>query len=93
MRRSSCEPLTDNGVARLEARRHELNLTKPELLARFEKALRDHGIMLTTASAKMRLDRVFNPRMRRPISEPTKMALASALDWSFAEIQEALWGE
>lgn len=46
--------------------------------------------MHTFASARMRLDRVLNPRLRRPTSEATLIALAAALDWTFLDLEAAL---
>jgi hypothetical protein len=38
----------------------------------------------------MRVDRVFYPRMRCPISETTKVALAQALEWTLLEFEKAI---
>ncbi len=85
MRQSHCEMLSDLQVAQIELRRKALGLTTSVLLQRFAAALKTSGCNQTISSAKMRLDRVINPRMRRPISDETKNALARALDWDFQE--------
>jgi len=38
----------------------------------------------------MRLDRIFYSKMRCPMSETTKLALARALDWSLLDLQKAI---
>jgi DNA-binding NarL/FixJ family response regulator len=40
----------------------------------------------------MRLDRVLNPKMRRPITEVTQIALAQALEWSLRDFEETVLG-
>ena len=67
-----------------------LGLSRAGLLKRFEAALQREGCVHTLSSAKMRLDRVLNPRLRRPATEPTLMALASALEWSFPQLEAEL---
>lgn len=90
MRRSTSEYLSDAQVVRFEKRRKALNLTRDELLERFDRALRAAGGVYDMAAAKMRLDRVFNSRMRRPISERTKAALAAALDLTLEEFDDLI---
>jgi thiamine pyrophosphate-dependent acetolactate synthase large subunit-like protein len=93
IRRSSCEKLSDAQVAKIEARRRTLNLTREKLLERFDQFLKEAGFVYDgLGAAKMRLDRVLNPRMRRPISESTKVALAQALGWTIAQFEKALSG-
>jgi hypothetical protein len=82
--------LSNAQVARLETRRKMLGLSRAGLLKRFEAALQREGCVHTLSSAKMRLDRVLNPRLRRPATEPTLMALASALEWTFPELEAEL---
>jgi hypothetical protein len=94
MRRSISELLSDAQVARLEKRRKELNLTRDELLQRFDRALRATGCVYDdVGAAKMRLDRVFNSRMRKPISERTKAALAHALDLTLVQFEQTISGK
>lgn len=90
MRRSSCQSISDAQVARLESRQKALGLTRATLLLRFEEALKRSGSVHTEAAAKMRLDRVLNRRMRRPMSEGTKSALAQALDWTIPQLERAI---
>jgi hypothetical protein len=90
MRDSRSESLSDLQVAQLERRRIGLSLTRPMLLERFAQALKEAGCVHTAAAAKMRLDRIFNPRMRRPVSESTKAALATALEWNLRQLETAL---
>lgn len=90
MRHSSSEILSDAQVALIERRRKTLGVTCGALLERFERALKTAGYVHTEAAAKMRLDRILNPRMRRPMSEPTKAALAQALDWTVPEFEAAI---
>lgn len=85
--------LSNPQVARIHRRRKALGLTMPDLLARFADALRRAGSVHTTAAAKMRLDRVLNPRMRKPVSEETKRALARALEWTLEELEQSVEGE
>jgi hypothetical protein len=77
-------------VAELESRRKTLGLTRAMLLHRFEEALRKAGCIHTDEAVKMRLNRIFNRRMRRPLSEETQAALAAALDWSIPELESAI---
>ena len=90
MRHSYSQKLSDAQVVRLETRRKMLGLSRAGLLVRFEESLQREGCVHTLASAKMRLDRVLNPRLRRPVSEGTLLALAEALDWSLLELESAL---
>ena len=90
MRRSFSQLLSDAQISRLETRRKILGLTRAALLNRFEEALQREGCVHTFASARMRLDRVLNPRLRRPTSEATLIALAAALDWTFLDVEAAL---
>lgn len=90
MRHTSCQRLSDAQVAQLEAHRKTLGLTQRALLQKFEEALNKDGCIHTPAAGKMRLDRVFNRRMRRPMSEDTKSALAAALDWSVPQLESAI---
>jgi hypothetical protein len=91
MRRpSSGLRLSNAQVAELESRRKTLGLTRATFLRKFESALRDAGCIHTDAAVKMRLNRVFNPRMRRPMSEETEIALAVALDWNLSQLEHAI---
>ena len=90
---SSCELLTDNGVARLEKRRRQLELTKAEFRLRVDEVLAARGLHHSRRATRMRLDRVFLPRMRRPISELTRIVLASALEWRLDQLEAALRGK
>jgi transcriptional regulator with XRE-family HTH domain len=91
MRRSSSEYLSDAQVVRLEKRRKSLNLTRDKLLQKFDRALRNTGCAYDDiTAAKMRLDRVFNSRMRKPISEATKAALAQALDLTLEQFDQLI---
>lgn len=82
--------LNDAQIKRLELRRKILGLTRADLLHRFEEALRRQGCVHTLGAARMPLDRVFNPRLRRPTSEATLVALASALEWTLLELESEL---
>jgi hypothetical protein len=90
MRHSGCEKISGEQVVRLEERRRALGLTRADLLQRFARALKDSGCVHSAEAAKMRLDRVFNPRMRRPMSESTKAALGMALGWKMDELDKAI---
>lgn len=90
MRHSLSQILSDAQVDRLEVRRKLLGLTRAGLLSRFEEALQREGCVHTLGAAKMRLDRVLNPRLRRPASEATLLALARTLDWTLPELESAL---
>jgi hypothetical protein len=87
---SLSQNLTDAQIQQLELRRKMLGRTRTDLLHRFEEALRGQGCVHTLAAARMRLDRVLNPRLRRPTSEATLIALASALGWTLLELEAAL---
>lgn len=50
------------------------------------------GVVQSHSAVKMRLDRVFYSRMRRPLSETTKLALARTLGWTLLEFEEAIAG-
>jgi len=95
MRWSTPELLSDAQVARLQRRlQKELGLTSAQFLARFKQALReDTGFVQSHAAAKMRLDRVFYPRMRTRTSDTTKLALARALDWTLLQLENAIAGK
>lgn len=96
MRWSAPEPklLSDAQVARIQRRQKKLGLTSAQLLGRFKEALKeDKEVVQSHAAAKMRLDRVFYSRMRRRISDTTKVALARALEWTVLEFDEAIAGE
>ena len=71
--------LSDAEVALLEARRKALDLSLPRFRERFDEGLRRDGVNLADNSVRMRLDRVLNPRLRRPATEQTLRALAWAL--------------
>jgi hypothetical protein len=90
MRHSHSQTLSDAQVARLEYRRKALGYSRGALLLRFEEALQRDGYVHSLASAKMRLDRVVNPYLRRPVSEATLLALAAALDWTLPELEAAI---
>jgi hypothetical protein len=90
MRHSHSQTLSGAQVARLEYRRKALGYSRRALLLRFEKALQRDGYVHSLASAKMRLDRVVNPYLRRPVSEATLLALAAALDWTLPELEAAI---
>ena len=92
MRRSGCEKITPKQVAQLIARQKDLGLTRLQLIDRFAAALKDCGAVHSPSAAKMRFDRVFNPRMRRPMSDSTKCALARALNWSINDFEKVLQG-
>ena len=87
---SSGTILSASQVARLEKRRKELRLTRAKFVEKFDSAAKAAGCITTVWALRMRLDRVFNPKMRRPLSEPTKVALAQALDWTDAEFEKEL---
>src|SRR5436190_21477918 len=82
--------LSNAQVALLESRRKTLGLTRMMLLHRFEETLKKGGCIHTDKAVEMRLNRIFNRRMRRPMSEETEMALAAALDWSVPEFESAI---
>jgi hypothetical protein len=90
MHRPQSHSLTDTQVTLLVQRRRDLGFSPQTLRGRFEEALRRDGCVFVSASARMRLDRVLNPSMRLPASEGTLLALASALEWTLAELETAL---
>jgi hypothetical protein len=83
--------LSDAQVALIHRRRKALGLTIGDLHARFADALRARGCVHVANSAKMRLDRVLNPKMRRPVTEVTQSALAQALGWSLDDFEETIY--
>jgi hypothetical protein len=91
MRWGTPELLSDAQVDRIKDRQKELALTNEQLMERFKAALKasPKGIHSDKA-AQMRLDRIFYSRMRCPISETTKLALARALDWTLLDFQNAI---
>jgi hypothetical protein len=94
MRWGTPELLSDAQVARIQRRQKELGLTSAQFLERFKEALKEvTGGVQSHSAAKMRLDRIFYPRMRRRTSEITKLALARALGWTLLELEEAIAGE
>src|SRR5436190_21542522 len=94
MRWSAPELLSDAQVARIQRRKKECGLTSDQFLGRFKKALKEiTGVVQSHSAVKMRLDRVFYSRMRRPLSDTTKLALAHALGWTVLEFEEAIAGE
>lgn len=56
----------------------------------FPSSTWERGENLAGNSVRMRFDRVFNPRLRRPTTEPTLLALARALEWSILELEAKL---
>ena len=62
----------------------------PRFRERFDEGLRRDGVNLADNSVRMRLDRVLNPRLRRPATEQTLRALAWALQWSLLELEAKL---
>lgn len=88
MRHSYSEVLSNAAVAKIDLRRRDLNLTRSDLLLRFTDALTSAHGSRADGSAKMRLNRVLNPRLRRPLSESTKAALARSLEWTLDEFDE-----
>lgn len=90
MRYFHSQMLSDAQVAQLETRRKMLGLSRSALLLKFEAALQREGCVHALSSAKMRLDRVLNPHLRRPASETTLLALATALDWTLPQLEEEM---
>jgi hypothetical protein len=85
------ELLSDAQVARIQRRQKQIGLTNHQLLERFKDALKkETGGVQSHSAAKMRLDRIFYPRMRRPTSETTKLALARALGWTLLQLEKAI---
>jgi hypothetical protein len=94
MRWSTPELLSDAQVARIQRRKKECGLTSDQFLGRFKEALKEiTGVVQSHSAVKMRLDRVFYSRMRRPLSDTTKLALAHTLGWTLLEFDEAIAGE
>ena len=94
MRWSTPELLSDAQVARIQRRKKECGLTSEQFLGRFKEALKEiTGVVQSHSAVKMRLDRVFYSRMRRPLSDTTKLALAHTLGWTLLEFEEAIAGE
>src|SRR6476469_1226913 len=94
MRWSAPELLSDAQVARIQRRKKECGLTSDQFLERFKEALKEvTGVVQSNSAVKMRLDRVFYSRMRRPLSETTKLALAQTLGWTLVEFEDAIAGE
>jgi len=50
-------------------------------------------VVQSHSAVKMRLDRVFYSRMRRPLSDTTKLALAQTLGWTLLEFEDAIAAE
>ena len=93
MRWSTPELLSDAQVARIQRRQKERGLTSDQFLGRFKEALKEiTGVVQSDSAVRMRLDRVFYSRMRRPLSETTKLALAKTLGWTLPEFDEAIAG-
>lgn len=92
LRSSTSEMLSDAQVAQIERRRKALLVSRSVFCERFAAALKGLGGNQTAESAKKRLDRVINPRMRRPLSDETKTALATALDWTVEEFETRISG-
>jgi hypothetical protein len=91
MRWGAPELLSDAQVARIQRRQKELGLTSDQFLERFKEALKEGtGVVQSHSAVKMRLDRIFYSRMRRPTSETTKLALAHTLGWTLLEFEEAI---
>lgn len=91
MRWSTPELLSHVQVQRIKDRQKQLGLTSAQFFDRFKEALSElAGPMQSDAAVKMRLDRVFYSRMRTPLSENTKIALARALDLSLPEFEQTL---
>jgi hypothetical protein len=88
MRHSDYELLSEAQVERIHTRRKALGLTRSVLLERFTAALKKDGLGGSDGSARMRLDRALNSRMRKPFSETTESALAAALNWTLPEFEQ-----
>ena len=94
MRWGTPELLSNVQVARIQRRQKELGLTSDQFLERFKDALKENtGVVQSHSAVKMRLDRIFYSRMRRPLSETTKLALAHTLGWTLLEFEEAITGK
>jgi hypothetical protein len=59
-------------------------------VARFKASRLQGHVVQSHSDVKMRLDRVFYSRMRRPTTETTKVALARALEWTLLELEKAI---
>jgi hypothetical protein len=90
MRRSNCDKLSDVQITQLEERRRILGLTQAALREKFDCALKATGCVLNDGALKARFNRVFNRRMRRPITEENKIALARALDWTVSQFDDEM---
>jgi hypothetical protein len=91
MRWGTPELLSDLQVERIKDRQKELGLTSKEFFDRFKSALTElNGPVQSDAAVKMRLDRVFYKKMRRPTTETTKLALARALDLTLVGFEETI---
>jgi hypothetical protein len=91
MRWGTPELLSDAQVARIQRRQKEIGLTSAQFLGRFKEALKEEtGVVQSHSAVKMRLDRIFYSRMRRPMSETTKLALARTLEWTLLELEKAI---
>ncbi len=94
MRWGTPELLSDAQVARIQRRQKELGLTSDQFLERLKQALKEGaGVVQSHSAVKMRLDRIFYSRMRRPLSETTKFALAHTLGWTLLEFEKAIAGK
>jgi hypothetical protein len=61
------------------------------IFGRFKDALKEvTGLVQSNSAVKMRLDRVFYSRMRRPVSDTTTLALAYTLGWTMLEFEDAI---
>lgn len=91
MRWGTPELLSDAQVARIKDRQKELGLTTEQFFQRFKEALKElTGAVQSDSAVKMRLDRIFYSRMRCPMSETTKLALARTLDWTLLGFEKAI---
>ena len=91
MRWGTPELLSDAQVARIKDRQKELGLTTEQFSERFKEELKElKGVVQSDSAVKMRLDRIFYSRMRCPVSETTKLALARTLGWTLLEFEKAI---
>ena len=94
MRWGTPELLSDAQVARIQRQQKKLGLTSDQFLERFKEALKEKtGVVQSHSAVKMRLDRIFYSRMRRPLSETTKLALAHTLGGTLREFEKAIAGK
>ena len=94
MRWSTPELLSDAQVAAIQRRKKDCGLTSEQFVGRFKEALKEiTGVVQSHAAVKMRLDRVFYSRMRRRLSDTTKLALARTLEWSLLDFDKAIAGK